>query len=57
MYLCYEVVAFSLSQVVEVFDLASYPSVGSTIRKIRLTIEHDELLRSIIDLIKLDLTP
>ena len=57
MLILHDVCGFTLSQVAEYFSLKHYASVSSTMRRLRLEIEDDEVLANSYNRIKLDLTP
>jgi len=57
MFLCHQVTDMRLTEIAELFGLASYASAGSTIRALRLKMEEDADLKNAIDYILLELTP
>jgi putative transposase len=57
MYLCQRIGGMTLSEIAEVFDLASYASAGSSIRALKQRLQDAPALRRQVDYILLDLTP
>lgn len=57
MYLCHQIGDMRLSEIADVFGLASYASAGSTIRKVKERIKTDKKFAREINSIMLDLTP
>jgi len=55
MYLCQKIGQMSLAEIAQTFDLKSYSSAATTIRKAREKIDADTELRDIVDGILLDL--
>jgi putative transposase len=57
MYAAQEACGMTLSEIADVFGLASYASAGSTIRALRRRMGEDKALRGEINAIMLDWTP
>lgn len=57
MYLCQQVGQMTLAEIADIFDLASYASAGSSIRRIRQRMVEEAKFKELVNYILLDLTP